>query len=104
MERQNRNYSTSFLNEISGPFIPLPGPEVPRVSIRTELPKLVKAGVKELNPDQADRLIDYYFRMNGRNIVKRYKEKHPDEYKKFHHTPTGEQIRLLRFIAFLLTL
>ena len=103
MERQNRDYSISFLDEISGPFIPPPGPEVPVVSIRTELPKLVKAGVKELNPDQLDRLIDYYFRMNGRNIVKRYKEKHPDKYKKFHHTPTGKQLRLLRFIAFLLT-
>ena len=48
MERRNR----SFLNEISGPYLPPPEPKgVPEETIRTELPKLVEAAIRKLNMD-----------------------------------------------------
>ena len=73
----------SFLDEISGPFIPPPDSGSPVVSIRTELPKLIEAGIKELNQDQLDRLIDFYFRRNSSTSKKKYKERHPEEYRMF---------------------
>ena len=99
MERRTK----SFLDEISGPFVPPPKPTEKVETIRTELQKLVKAGIKELNPDQLDRLTVYYLRMKSRKQKKIYKEKHPDEYRKFHFTPTGKLLRMLRFISFLLS-
>ena len=93
----------SFLDEISGPFVPPPEPTEKVETIRTELPKLVKAAVRRLNMDQLDRLEDFYSRMNSRKQVKIYKERHPDEYKRFHLTPTGKQLRILRFSVFLLS-
>ena len=99
MERRTK----SFLDEISGPFVPPPKPTEKVETIRTELPKLVKAGIKELNPDQLDRLTDYYLRMKSRKQKKIYKEKHPDEHKRFHFTLTGKQLRMLRYISFLLS-
>ena len=64
----------SFLDEISGPFVPPPKQTEQVETIRTELPKLVKASIKELNPDQLDRLTDYYLRMKSRK-QKRYTRK-----------------------------
>ena len=99
MERRTK----SFLDEISGPFVPPPKPTEKVETIRTELPKLVKAGIKKLNPDQLDRLTDYYLRMKSRKQEKIYKEKYPDDHKRFHFTPTGKQLRILRYISFLLS-
>ena len=99
MERRNRR----FLNEISGPYVPPPEPTgVPKEMIRTELPKLVEVAIRKLNMDQQDSFGDFLVRMNKRTLVKRYKEKHPVEYRMFHLTPTGKQLRMLTFAAFLL--
>ena len=103
MERRTR----SLLNEISRPFVPPPEPTERLNSnletIRTELPKLVEAGIRKLNMDQQDRFGDFLLRMNKRKQVKVYKEKHPEEYRRWHYTPTGKQLRKLKFIAFLLS-
>ena len=64
----------SFLDEISLPFVPLPKPTEKVETIRTELPKLVKAGIKELNPDQLDRVTDFYLTMKSRKQKKIYKK------------------------------
>ena len=98
MERRPR----SFLDELEMPFAP-PEPIEKIETIRTELPKLVEVGIRKLNMDQLDRFGDFLSRMNKRKLVKIYKERHPEEYKRWHCTPTGKQLRLLRFIAFLLT-
>ena len=90
----------SFLDEISGPFVP---PTEKVETIRTELPKLVKAAVRKLNMDQLDRFEDFYSRMNSRKQVKIYKEKHPEEYRRWHYTPAGKQLRILRFAVFFLS-
>ena len=66
MERRTK----SFLDEISGPFVSPPEPTERVETIRTELPKLVKAAIKELNPDQLGRIEDYYLRMNSRKQKK----------------------------------
>ena len=101
MERRNRSFE--FLNEISGPFVPPPEPTgVPKETIRTELPMLVEVAIRKLNMDQQDSFGDFLVRMNKRTLVKRYKEKHQEEYRIFHLTPTGKQLRILRFAAFLL--
>ena len=99
MERRTK----SFLDEICGPFVPPPKPTEKVETIRTELPKLVKAAIRKLNMDQLERFEDFYSRMNSRNQVKIYKERHPEEYKRFHLTPTEKQLRILRFVAFLLS-
>ena len=94
----------SFLDEISGPFILPPEPTEKIEMIRTELLKLTNfAGIRKLNVDQQDRFGDFLNRMNRRKLLKAYKERHPEEYRRFHLTPTGKQLRILRFIAFLLS-
>ena len=56
----------SFLDELSGPFIPPPDLEPSSVTIRSALPKLLKVTIEKLNQNQLDRLIDFSFRMNRR--------------------------------------
>ena len=72
----------SFLGELSGPFIPPPDLEPSSVTIRTELPKLLKVTIEKLNQNQLDRLIDFSFRMNRRQSKNRYKNNHPEEFQK----------------------
>ena len=97
MERRLR----SFLDELEMPFAP-PEPIEKIESIKTELPKFVEVAIRKLNIDQQDRFGDFLSRMNKRKQKKICKERHPDEYKRFHLTPTGKQLRILRFVAFLL--
>ena len=92
----------SFLDELEMPFAP-PEPIEKIESIKTELPKLVEVAIQKLNMDQQDSFRDFLSRMNKRKLVKKYKESHPEKYKRWHYTPTGKQLRLLRLIAFLLT-
>ena len=89
------------LDELEMPFAP-PEPSIPIVSIRTELPKLLEIVIRKLNPDQLERAENFYLRMNSRSNKKVYKEKHPEEYEKWHGTPAGKQIRILKVIASLL--
>ena len=92
----------SFLDELSGPIFSLPDLEPGLVTIRTELPKLLRLAIEELSQDKLDRLIDFSFRMNKRELRKKYKINHPKEFRKWGYTPTGKQLRLLRFAARLL--
>ena len=100
MERKNQ----SFLNEISGPFVPPPEPTaVPKETIRTELPKLVEVAIRKLNMDQQDSFGDFLVRMNKRTVVKSIRRNTQRSIAiMFLLTPTGKQLRILRFAAFLL--
>ena len=93
----------SFLVKLSGPFTPPSEPSEKPINIRSELLKLLKAGINVLNPDQINRLSDHYINMNSRNQIRKYKRKHPNEYRVYHLTPTGKQIRLLRYIRLVLS-
>ena len=96
------NVTKSFLDELSGPFVP-PRPLKPGVvTITTELPKLLKLTIEALSQDKLDRLIDVSDRMNKNQLKKIYRIKHSEEYRRFGGTPTGKQLRLLRFAASLL--
>ena len=92
----------SFLDELSGPFIPPPDLEPSSVTIRSKLPKLLKVTIEKLNQNQLDRLIDFSFRMNRRQSKNRYKYNHPEEFRRWGGTPTGKQLRVFRFAAYLL--
>ena len=92
----------SFLDELSGPFVPPPDLKANSISIRTELPKLLKVTIEELNQNQLDRLIEFSLRMNKRELRKKCREKHPEEFKRWGYSPIGKQLRLLRFAAALL--
>ena len=91
-----------FLDELSGPFVPPPPLEPGAVTIRTELPKLLKLTIESLSQDRLDRLIDFSDIMNKSKLKKMYRIKHSEEYRMFGCTPTGKQLRLLRFAARLL--
>ena len=91
-----------FLDEISGPFVPPPDLEPGILTIRTEMPKLLKFMIEKLNQDQLDWLIDFSFTMYNRQSKRKYKNNHPEEFRRWGGTPTGKQLRLLRFAARLL--
>ena len=91
-----------FLDEISGPFVPPPDLEPGILTIRTEMPKLLKFMIEKLNQDQLDRLIDFSFTMYNRQSKRKYKNNHPEEFRRWGGIPTGKQLRLLRFAARLL--
>ena len=99
MERRTK----SFLDEISGPLVPPPKLTEKVEMIRTELPKLVKAGIKELNPDQLDRLTDYYLRMKSRKQEKIYKENTQMIMKDFILLQLESSLGILRYISFFLS-
>ena len=97
----------SFLDELSGPFVAPPDLEPGSVTIRNELPKLLRLAIERLaierlDRNKLDRLIDFSFRMNKRELRKKYRINHPEEFKRWGYTPTGKQLRLLRFAARLL--
>ena len=92
----------SFLDELSGPFVPSPLLETNVKSIRTELPNLLKATFELLTKYEMEILIDFSLRMNVRKSKKLYKSRHPDEHKRFHCTPAERQIRNLRLAVRLL--
>ena len=73
----------SFLDELSGPFVPPPLLETNVKSIRTELPNLLKATFELLTKYEMEILIDFSLRMNVRKSKKLYKARHPDEHKSF---------------------
>ena len=72
------------------------------LTIRTEMPKLLKFMIEKLNQDQLDWLIDFSFTMYNRQSKKKYKNNHPEEFRRWGGTPTGKQLRQLRFAARLL--
>ena len=97
----------SFLDELSGPFIP-PESDVPVVNIRTELGKLINAGIEILNdrPDREgyqDMLADFYVGFYSRKLVKRFQERHPEESKRYGaKSIIAKELRVLRSISYLL--
>ena len=103
MERRTK----SFLDELSGPFVP-PESDVSVVNIRTELGKLIKAGIEILNDRQdregyQDMLADFYVGFYSRKRVKRYQERHPEESKRYGaKSIVVKELRVLRFISYLL--
>ena len=72
----------SFLDELSGPFVPPPELEPGSVTIRTELPKLLRLAIERLDRNKLDRLIDFSFRMNKRELRKKYRINHPEEFRR----------------------
>ena len=92
----------NFPDEISGPFVLPPDLEPGIVTIRAEMPKLLKFTIEKLNQDQLDRLIDFSFTMYNRQSKKKYKNNHPDEFRRWGGTPTGKQLRLFRYASYLL--
>ena len=105
MERRTK----SFLDELSGPYVPPPEPEVPVVNIRTELGKLIKAGIEILSerPDSQgyhDMLADFYTTIYSRKQVKKYEKRHPEEIKTYGaKSIVIKELRVLRFISYLLS-
>ena len=73
----------SFLDELSGPFIPSSDLEPSSVTIGTELPKLLKVMIEKLNQNQSERLMVFSFRMNRRQLKNRYKNNHPEEFRRW---------------------
>ena len=79
-----------------------------RCYIKTELGKLIKAGIEILN-DRPDRegyqnmLADFYVGFYSRKQVKRYQERHPEESKRYGaKSIVAKKLRVLRFISYLL--
>ena len=105
MERRTK----SFLDELSEPYVPPPEPEVPVVNIRTELGKLIKAGIEILNerPDSQgyhDMLADFYVGFYSRKQVKKYEKKYLEESKRYGaRSIAAKELRVLRFISYLLS-
>ena len=60
--------SKSFLDELSGPFVSPPDLEPGTVTIKTELPKLLKFAIERLDRNKLDRRIDFSFGMNKREL------------------------------------
>ena len=82
---------------------------VPIVNIRTELTKLIKAGIEVLNerPNREsyqDMLSDFYLDFHKRKQVNKYKETHPVESKRCGpKSIVAKELRVLMYISYLLS-
>ena len=105
-----RIISTEELDRISGPYVPPPEPEVPIVNMRTELPKLIKAGIEVLrdSPDcqgYHDMLADFYRGFYSSKRARTYERKHPEESRRYSTASIiRKELGALRYISYLLKL